>query len=47
MTFAAAPLLFAVMVERLGTSPTLMISAAIQAIGFVAMLALVRMVARG
>ena len=47
MTFAAAPLLFAVMVERLGANPTLMISAAIQAMGFVAMFALVRMVARG
>ena len=47
MTFAVAPLLFAVMVERLGASPTLMISAAIQAIGFAAMFALVRMVARG
>ena len=47
MTFAAAPLLFAVMVERLGASPTLMISAAIQAVGFVAMFVLVRMVARG
>ncbi|WP_454655872.1 MFS transporter [Bosea beijingensis] len=46
MTFAAAPLLFAVMVERLGASPTLVISAAIQAIGFAAMFALVRMVAR-
>lgn len=46
MTFAAAPLLFAVMVERLGASPTLMISAAIQAVGFVAMFVLVRMVAR-
>ncbi|WP_173044744.1 MFS transporter [Bosea sp. ANAM02] len=47
MTFAAAPLLFAVMVERLGASPTLMTSAAIQAVGFAAMFALVRMVARG
>jgi len=47
MTFAAAPLLFAVMVERLGASSTLMISAAIQAIGFGAMFALVRLVARG
>jgi len=47
MTFAAAPLLFAVMVERLGASPTLMISAAIQAVGFIAMFVLVRMVARG
>ncbi|MCU4181058.1 MFS transporter [Bosea sp. BH3] len=46
MTFAAAPLLFAVMVERLGANATLMISAAIQAVGFAAMLALVRMVAR-
>ena len=46
MTFAAAPLLCAVMVERLGASPTLVISAAIQAIGFAAMFALVRMVAR-
>jgi predicted MFS family arabinose efflux permease len=46
MTFAAAPLLFAVMVERLGASPTLVISAAIQAVGFAAMFALVRMVAR-
>lgn len=47
MAFAAAPLLFAVMVERLGPNPTLIVSAAIQAVGFVAMLALVRMVARG
>ena len=47
MTFAAAPLLFAVMVERLGASPTLVISAAIQAVGFAAMFALVRLVARG
>ncbi len=47
MTFAAAPLLFAVMVERLGASPTLIVSAAIQAIGFAAMFALVRLVARG
>lgn len=46
MTFAAAPLLFAVMVERLGANPTLMISAAIQAVGLVAMFVLVRMVAR-
>jgi len=47
MAFSAAPLLFAVMVERLGASPTLMASAAIQAVGFAAMFALVRMVARG
>ena len=46
MTFAAAPLLFAVMVERLGADLTLVVSAAIQAIGFAAMLALVRMLAR-
>lgn len=46
MTFAAAPLLFAIMVERLGASSTLMISAGIQAVGFAAMLVLVRMVAR-
>lgn len=46
MTFAAAPLLFAVMVERLGANPTLVISAAIQAVGFAAMFVLVRMVAR-
>lgn len=46
MAFSAAPLLFAVMVERLGASPTLMASAAIQAVGFAAMFALVRMVAR-
>lgn len=46
MTFAAAPLLFAVMVERLGADLTLIVSAAIQAIGFVAMFALVRMIAR-
>ena len=47
MTFAAAPLLFAVMVERLGANATLMISAAIQAVAFAAMFALVRLVARG
>lgn len=47
MAFAVAPLLFAVMVERLGANPTLVVSAAIQAVGFAAMFALVRMVARG
>jgi len=46
MAFAAAPLLFAVMVERLGADLTLIVSAAIQAIGFAAMFALVRMMAR-
>lgn len=46
ITFAAAPLLFAVMVERLGADMTLIASAAIQAIGFLAMFALVRMLAR-
>ena len=46
MAFAAAPLLFAVMVERLGADLTLIVSAAIQAIGFAAMLALVRVMAR-
>lgn len=47
LAFAAAPLLFAVLVERIGANSTLIVSAVIQAIGFVAMLALVRMVARG
>lgn len=46
MAFAAAPLLFAVMVERLGADLTLIVSAAIQAVGFAAMFALVRMMAR-
>lgn len=46
ITFAAAPLLFAVLVERFGADATLIVSAAIQAIGFAAMLALVRMLAR-
>jgi predicted MFS family arabinose efflux permease len=42
LTFAAAPLLFAVMVERLGASGTLMVSAAIQGLALLAMIALVR-----
>jgi len=42
----AAPLLFAVLVERLGADATLIIAAVIQTIGFAAMLALVRMLAR-
>lgn len=46
IAFAAAPLLFAVLVERLGADATLIIAAVIQTIGFAAMLALVRMLAR-
>jgi predicted MFS family arabinose efflux permease len=46
IAFAAAPLLFAVLVERLGVDATLIIAAVIQTIGFAAMLALVRMLAR-
>ena len=42
MTFAAAPLLFAVLVERLGASGTLVVSAAIQCIALLAMVVLVR-----
>jgi MFS family permease len=42
LTFAVAPLLFATMMERLGATPTLLISAAIQFMGFIAMLALLR-----
>jgi len=42
LTFAAAPLLFAVMVERLGASGTLVVSAAIQSLALLAMIALVR-----
>lgn len=45
LTFAAAPLLFAVMMENLGSTPTLVISAGIQLIGFVALLALIRLLA--
>jgi len=44
LTFAAAPLLFAVMIERFGSSATLMISAVIQTGALVAMLILVRRV---
>lgn len=44
LTFAAAPLLFAVMIERFGSSATLIISAAIQTFALVAMLILVRRV---
>lgn len=46
ITFAAAPLLFAVLIERLGVNATLIFSAVIQFFGFFAMLALVRMLAR-
>jgi predicted MFS family arabinose efflux permease len=46
MAFAASPLLLAVMVERLGVDATLVASAVIQAIGFAAMLALLRLTAR-
>lgn len=46
ITFAAAPLLFAVLIERLGADRTLLVSAAIQFLGFFAMLALVRVLAR-
>lgn len=46
IAFAVAPLLFAVLIERLGASATLIFSAVIQFFGFFAMLALVRMLAR-
>jgi hypothetical protein len=42
LAFAAAPLLFAVLIQRFGTSGTLLISAAIQLVGLAAMLVLVR-----
>jgi MFS family permease len=42
LAFAAAPLLFAVLIERFGVSTTLVISAVIQSVALVAMLALVR-----
>jgi predicted MFS family arabinose efflux permease len=42
LAFAAAPLLFAVLIQRLGTSGTLLISAAIQLVALAAMLVLVR-----
>lgn len=42
LTFAAAPLLFALMVERLGASGTLVVSAVIQSLALLAMIALVR-----
>ncbi len=46
IAFAAAPLLFAVMIERLGPDRTLLVSAAIQFLGFGAMLGLVRLLSR-
>lgn len=42
LTFAAAPLLFAFLVERLGASGTLMVSATIQSFALLAMIVLVR-----
>lgn len=42
LTFAAAPLLFALMIERLGASGTLVVSAAIQSVALLAMITLVR-----
>lgn len=47
IAFAAAPLLFAVLIERLGADRTLLVSAAIQFLGFFAMLALVQVLSRG
>jgi predicted MFS family arabinose efflux permease len=41
LAFAAAPLLFAVLMERLGPQATLLVSAAVQAMAFLAMLVLV------
>lgn len=46
IAFAAAPLLFAVLIERLGADRTLIVSAVIQFFGFAAMFALVRMLGR-
>jgi predicted MFS family arabinose efflux permease len=46
IAFAVAPLLFAVLIERLGASATLIFSAVIQFFGFFAMLALARLLAR-
>ncbi len=46
LAFAAAPLLFAVMIEHLGQNATLIASAAIQVFALLAMLALVRRLAR-
>ncbi len=42
LTFAAAPLLFAFLVERLGASGTLVVSAMIQSLALLAMIVLVR-----
>ena len=46
LTFAAAPLLFALLVERLGASGTLVVSAAIQSLALLAMVMLVRRLRR-
>ncbi len=46
LTFAAAPLLFALMVERIGPFGTLLMSAGVQGVAFVAMLLLVQRLAR-
>ena len=46
LAFAAAPLLFAMMIERLGRDLALIGSAAIQVVALLAMLALVRLLAR-
>jgi hypothetical protein len=43
IAFAVAPLLFAVMIESMGNRATLVASAAIQLVGFLAMLWLVRL----
>ena len=42
LTFAAAPLLFAFLVERLGASGSLIVSAVIQSLALLAMIMLVR-----
>lgn len=46
LAFAAAPLLFAVMIARLGPFSSLLVACAIQAIGFLAMLLLLREIRR-
>jgi MFS family permease len=46
LTFAAAPLLFAMLIERFGSSGTLMISAGIQVAALLALLVLVRRLGR-
>jgi len=46
LAFAASPLLFAAMIERAGQQVTLAAAAALQCVAFVAMLALLRLLAR-